>query len=129
MDDNIQKVRETTVESGDITDKTTEVSSLRNITRHRINIFERVVWFVASLIEVLLGTRFVLALLGANATNTFANFIYTTSHVFVSPFFNLFSYNGYINGISRFEGYTVVAMIVYILIATGIAQLITITRK
>lgn len=87
----------------------------------------RVVWFVAGILLVLLGFRFVFALLGANPANPFANFIYTVSHPFVAPFFSLFSYNLQY-GVTRFEGYTLVAMAVYALIAYGIARLLTINR-
>lgn len=129
MDDNTQNVPETTVETGDTVEKQTEVSNTTNPAQHRINVLERVVWFTASFIEGLLAIRFVLALLGANTANAFADFIYTISHVFVSPFFSLFNYGDYVNGVGRFEGYTIVAMIVYLLVATGLAKLVTLTRK
>src|SRR5581483_4500799 len=64
----------------------------------------RIIWFIAGVLLVLLAFRFVLALLGANASNGFANFIYTTSHPFVAPFFSLFGYNLHY-GVSRFELY------------------------
>src|SRR6266576_2531157 len=78
---------------------------------YALDVLTRAVWFVAGVILVMLAFRFVLALGAANPANGFANFIYTTSHPFVSPFFNLFNY-GYINGLSRFEAYTLVAMAV-----------------
>jgi uncharacterized protein YggT (Ycf19 family) len=87
----------------------------------------RVVWFIAGVLLVLLAFRFVLALVAANPANGFANFIYTTSHPFVAPFFSLFSYRLQY-GVSRFEIYTLVAMAVYGVIAFGIARLITIDR-
>ena|SRR5579884_2047679 len=85
----------------------------------------RVIWFIAGVILTLLAFRFVLALLGANPGNAFANFIYTTSHPFVAPFFSLFNYN-LRYGVSRFEIYTLVAMAVYAVIAWGLARLVTI---
>jgi uncharacterized protein YggT (Ycf19 family) len=92
-------------------------------------ILARVVWFAAGIILALLALRFILSLLGANTTNAFANFIYDTSQPFVSPFFNLFNYNVIDYGVARFEIYTLVAMLVYALIASGIAYLLTITRR
>ncbi|HVW22947.1 MAG TPA: hypothetical protein VHB51_00455 [Candidatus Saccharimonadales bacterium] len=87
----------------------------------------RAIWWIAGVILVLLGFRFVLALLGANPSNGFANFIYTTSHPFVAPFFGLFSYDTRL-GVSRFEIYTLIAMAVYAVIAWGLARLVTLNR-
>ncbi len=128
MADDIQKVRETTTQSGDTVQKTTETKSSSDKAEHRSNVASRVVWFVAGVLLVLLGFRFVLTLLGANTTNSFASFIYKTSHPFVSPFFSLFNYNNQVYGVSRFETYTLVAMVVYAIIAWGIAKLITLNR-
>jgi uncharacterized protein YggT (Ycf19 family) len=87
----------------------------------------RVVWFLAGVLLVLLAFRFVFALIGANPSNGFANFIYSVSHPFVAPFFSLFSYRLQY-GVSRFEIYTLVAMAVYALIAFGIGKLLVIDR-
>lgn len=87
----------------------------------------RIVWFITNILLVLLATRFVLTLLGANPANGFANFIYSVSNPFVKPFFDLFSYNTQY-GVHRFEGYTLVAMAVYALIAFGITRLIMINK-
>lgn len=87
----------------------------------------RIIWYIAGVLLVLLALRFILALLGANPTNGFANFIYTTSHPFVAPFFSLFGYRLQY-GVSRFEVYTLVAMAVYALIAWGLARLVTIDK-
>lgn len=90
-------------------------------------IAERIVWYVAGVLLVLLGFRFVLALLGANPNNGFADFIYSVSYPFVAPFFGLFGYSTQY-GISRFEIYTLVAMAVYGVVAWGIARLFTLDR-
>jgi hypothetical protein len=95
---------------------------------HNQNVAVRVIWYIAGVLLVLLAFRFVFVLLGANPANGFANFIYTTSHPFVSPFFGIFNYN-LRYGVSRFETYTLVAMVVYALIAYGIAKLITINQS
>jgi uncharacterized protein YggT (Ycf19 family) len=88
---------------------------------------KRIIWFIADVILILLAFRFVLALLGANPSNAFANFIYNVSHPFVAPFFSLFSYKQQF-GVSRFETYTLVAMLVYLVIAWGLTRLIDIGR-
>lgn len=97
-------------------------------TEHKQNVAENVVWFVTGILLVLLGFRFLLSLLGANTTNAFANFVYDVSHPFVAPFFNLFHYNNLQYGVSRFEVYTLFAMLVYAVIAWGIVKLITLNR-
>ncbi|MDB5171083.1 MAG: Membrane protein involved in colicin uptake [Candidatus Saccharibacteria bacterium] len=90
-------------------------------------IVARVVWYIAGVLLTLLAFRFVLALLGANRSNAFADFIFGASHPFVAPFFSLFGYDmSY--GASHVETYTLVAMAVYALVAYGIARLVTINR-
>lgn len=96
---------------------------------YRSVVASRIIWFAAGVIEAILVLRFVFALLGANPANAFANFIYTVSHPFVAPFFGLFRYNGYTYGYSRFEVYTLVAMLFYALIAWGLSYLVTIGRR
>ena len=92
------------------------------------NLAARIVWYIAGVLLALLAIRFILALLGANRANGFANFIYTTSHPFVAPFFSLFNYDLRYN-VAHFESYTLVAMAVYALVAYGIAKLVTINRR
>lgn len=87
----------------------------------------RIVWYIAGVLLTVLGLRFLLALLGANPVNVFANFIYTISTPFVAPFFGLFSYNLRYS-VAHLEIYTLLAMVIYALIAWGIARLITINR-
>ncbi|MBX4197522.1 YggT family protein [Candidatus Saccharibacteria bacterium] len=94
-----------------------------------INVISRVIWFVGGIILLLLAFRFALSLLGANTTNGFAQFIYNTSHPFVAPFFNLFSYNNIQYGVSRFEVYTLVAMAVYAAVAWVLSALANIGRR
>jgi YggT family protein len=95
---------------------------------HRQTVAARIIWYVAGILLTLLAFRFVLALLGANPNNGFANFIYSASHPFVAPFFSLFGYNLQY-GVSRFETFTLVAMAVYALIAYGLVRLVTINRR
>lgn len=92
-------------------------------------VLSRIIWFAAGVIEVILAFRFIFALLGANPGNAIANFVYTVSHPFVAPFFGLFRYNGYTYGFSRFEVYTLVAMLFYAVIAWGLSYLVTIGQR
>ena len=94
---------------------------------HPMTLAARIVWFITGVILAILAIRFIFVLLGANPANGFANFIYDISDPLVSPFFSLFNYD-FVNGTSRFEGYTLVAMLIYGLIGYGIARLLTISR-
>jgi hypothetical protein len=87
----------------------------------------RGIWYVEGLLLVLLAFRFVLALLGANPANAFANFIYATTFPFVAPFFSLFGYTA-TYGVAQLEVYTLVAMAVYAIAGWGVVKLITIAR-
>lgn len=122
-----REVRQSTYNNGDYAETTRAVDDPVVERQHSANVAERVVWLIAGILEVLLGMRFVFALLGANPSNGLANFVYSVTHPFVAPFFSLFNYN-YVNGLGRFEIYTLVAMAVYGLIAWGIARLVTIRR-
>jgi uncharacterized protein YggT (Ycf19 family) len=125
MGEQIQQVRK--VSSGGITTRTTKVTddAPQAITNERSNTIVRIVWFVVGILLVLLAFRFVFILLGANPNNGFANFIYSVSYPFAAPFFGLFGYT-LKYGISRVELSTLVAMVVYALIAFGITTLLTI---
>ena len=80
----------------------------------------QIVWFILGCIEVLLGLRFLLKLLGA-ASAPFTNFIYSASGIFVSPFVTVFR-TSYAAG-AVFEWTTILAGIIYLIIAYGIINL------
>lgn len=130
MAEKVRRVTKTTSPNGDVTETTREreVAGSTSARRTGQNTLSNLVWVLATILIVLLGFRFVLALLGANPGNWFANFIYTTSHPFVAPFFSLFSYN-YHYGVSRFETYTLVAIVVYLVIARLLTMLVNLDRR
>lgn len=108
----------------------TENTTNRQVVERQVGgttLLARIIWFLAGVLLALLAFRFILTLLGANPNNGFADFIYTTSHPFVAPFFGLFGYDLQY-GVSRFELYTLVAMAVYALIAWGLARLATLNH-
>lgn len=127
MAEHVKQVERTTGANGDVVETTRETTQPTAVAGRTQGIWSNIIWFVAGVLLVLLGFRFVLALLGANPDNGFANFIYNCSHPFVAPFFSLFSYN-YDYGISKFEVYTLVAMVVYAVIAWGLSALVNINR-
>lgn len=49
-----------------------------------------IIYAIGGFIEALIALRFVLRLLGANASNAFVNFIYSWSTPFVAPFSGIF---------------------------------------
>jgi hypothetical protein len=123
-----KQVRQTTVDDGVSTETTREVTDNAADRQHKSNVAERVVWFIAGIILTLLGLRFLFALLGANPDSGIASFIYGVTDPLVAPFFNLFSYDVVTAGASRVEGFTLVAMLIYALIAWGIAKALTLRR-
>lgn len=89
------------------------------------------IWFIVGVIEVLLGLRFVLKLLGANPNSGFVDFIYSLSDVFVAPFKGIFS-TATANGDvvkSLFEPATLVAMLIYLLLGWGLVKLLTLNKR
>lgn len=50
----------------------------------------QIVWYLLSLLEILLVFRFVLKLTGANPTAGFTNFIYAVTWPFTAPFLAVF---------------------------------------
>lgn len=81
----------------------------------------RVTYFVLGVLEVILGLRLLFRLLGANQDNGFITLLYSLSHIFVVGFNGIF--NDQALGRSVFEVSTLIAMLVYALIAWGIVSL------
>lgn len=88
------------------------------------------VWYILGVIEILIGFRFVLKLLGANPDNSFVNSIYNASGVLTAPFDSIFNVSTSKSGDVRsvFEPSILVAAAVYLLIAWGIVKLINLNR-
>jgi hypothetical protein len=87
----------------------------------------RLVYWIFGLIELLLGLRVVLSLLGANKGNPFAQFVYNTSEPLARPFFSLFGYEPSY-GAMHLEVGTIVAIIVYAIIAAALVSLLSLPR-
>lgn len=116
---------ETTVDDSRYQESTDQKARAERSERQMIA--TRIVWLVDGILLILLAFRFVLALLGADPANAFANFIYSVSYPFVAPFFGLFGYH-YTYGVSQLEVFTLVAMAVYAVVAWIIDKAINITR-
>lgn len=87
----------------------------------------QVVWYLLGVLEILLAFRFFLKLLGANPSAGFSAFIYKISYLFVAPFLNVFRVVQ-IEG-SVFEWTTLLAMLVYGVVAWGIIKLFIMSRS
>lgn len=86
----------------------------------------QIVWYILGILQTLLIVRFLLRLFGANPVADFTNFIYTLSAPFVSPFINVFPATVIDEG--AVEWGTILAMLVYGLIAAGIVKLLAMSR-
>lgn len=91
----------------------------------------RVVKYILGILEVLFAFRLALKLFGANPNSGFVSVIYSITHVFLAPFTAIFS-NATTQGIETqavLEPSTIIAMIVYALIAWGVIKLIIIISE
>ncbi|MFA5994854.1 MAG: hypothetical protein WCV88_06330 [Patescibacteria group bacterium] len=85
----------------------------------------QIIWYIFGFIEIILGFRFVLKFLGANPDAGFTQLVYIISTPFASPFANIFQASTTlgVETTSFFEWSTLVAAIVYIVIAWGIMKI------
>lgn len=89
---------------------------------------EYLVYFFFGALEILLAFRLVFKLMGASVGNAFIGLIYGLSGIFILPFQGIF-HSGVTQGIetsSVFEPSTLVAIIVYAVIAWGIVKLLSV---
>lgn len=86
----------------------------------------QIVWYILGFVEVLLMFRFVLKLLGANPAAGFSSFVYGITYIFATPFLNVFRVVK-IEG-SIFEWTTLLAMLVYWIVAIGIIKMFLIGK-
>jgi len=103
----------------------TPVYPLRTIPPHTRAI--QFVWFLAGLADVLVGLRFVLKLFGASLQSPFVTLLYGVTAPLVGPFRNIFPTSG--QGPFIFEPPSLVALVIYPLIALGAASLLRIMAR
>jgi hypothetical protein len=105
---------------------TTTEQSVRDVAaERRMNAYQitRLVWSSLGLLEVMLGLRFLLKLVGANGASGFGTLIYGTTSLFVKPFAGLVS--TWTAGDSILEVNTLVAMAIYALFVWGVVRVLT----
>lgn len=89
---------------------------------------EYLIYFFFGLLQILLVFRLIFKLTGASASSAFINFIYGVTGLFILPFEGIFT-GGTSRGLettSVFEPETLVALVVYALLAWGIVKLVRI---
>jgi len=86
----------------------------------------QLIWYALGFIEVLLAFRFFLKLIGANPLSGFVSFTYGLSEPFVAPFSGIVQTTTANTAV--FEWSTVIAAIVYVIVAYGIVQLFQLVK-
>lgn len=86
----------------------------------------QIIWYILGLVEVLLAFRVVLQLLGANPNSGFTALIYTLSSPFAVPFRGVVRASAM--GTSTMEWSTLLAMLVYLIIAFGLVKLFQLVK-
>lgn len=102
-----------------------------NRNHDKNHLARRIIYYVLAVLEVLFLFRFIFKLLGANPGSIFVSFIYSVSGAFLAPFYGIFRSAATSEGGIRsvMEINTIVAMVVYALIALGIVKLIELNRE
>lgn len=104
----------------------TEQVSRDAAAERRMGMFQinRIIYSLLAFLEILLGLRFFLKLIAANAESGFSVFIYGVTALFAEPFANLIGTPAYEGMV--FEATTLIAMVVYALVFWGIVQVVRI---
>ena len=87
---------------------------------------EYLIYFFFGVLEILLAFRLVLKLMGASIASSFVGLIYGLTGIFILPFEGIFR-RGFAQGLettSVLEPSTLVAVVVYALLAWGIVKLL-----
>jgi hypothetical protein len=105
-------------------------SSLETKTNPK-TILVNLIWYIYGLVAILLALRMILKLTGANSNNGFVSFIYSVSGALSAPFDSIFGVKSANAGSTHsvFEPSILVAIVIYALIAWGIAKLLTLNEN
>lgn len=80
------------------------------------------IWLLLGLLEAVLALRVVFKLIGVNAANPFATLLYNVTNLFVAPFASLAGAPAAAGMVLEIS--TILAMIIYLLIAWGIERIV-----
>lgn len=81
-----------------------------------------IIYFLLTILEIILALRFLFRFLGANQGNGFVMWLYNFSYPFVAPFKGIFT-DPSLGYAHVFEVSTLIAMLIYALIAWGLVAL------
>lgn len=90
---------------------------------------EYIIYFAFGVAEILMIFRLILKLMGASISSGFVRGIYSLTSIFIMPFEGIFR-RGFSQGVettSVLEPATLVALLVYVIIAWGIVKLVRIS--
>jgi hypothetical protein len=82
----------------------------------------QIIWLLLGLLEASIALRVVFKLIAVNAANPFAKFLYGVTNLFVAPFKSLVG--NPTSGGNVLEITSIIAMLVYLLIAWGIVRIV-----
>lgn len=111
--------------------KTTKIVPPTIKTEHPQRVFEKkkaifrthqIIWYILGAIEIILGFRMSLKALGADPMGGFTSMIYAISNIFALPFQGIIPST--VSGTSVIEWSTIIAAIVYLIIAYAIIYLL-----
>lgn len=113
--------------SNPVVNTTTKNTSVKS-TASSSQTIEYLIYFLFGALEVLLAFRLILKLTGASISSAFVGLIYGLTGIFILPFEGIFR-RGYAQGVetrSILEPSTLVAIIVYAVLAWGMVKLLRI---
>ena len=115
-------IRETTITTQEDNTNTVKRGATSSQT------IEYLIYFLFGILEVLLAFRLIFKLMGASNSSAFVGLIYSLTGIFILPFEGIFR-RGFTQGLettSVLEPSTLVAIIVYAVLAWGIVKLVRI---
>lgn len=124
-------IKETITSEGNNVDQVSSAPVVTTSVKREVTssqTIERLVYFSFGALEIFLAFRLILKLMGASVLNAFVGLIYGLTGVFVLPFEGIFR-KGFTQGVettSVFEPSTLIAIIVYAVLAWGIVILLRI---
>lgn len=106
----------------------TVISTTRAANATNSETTEYIIYFIFGVVEALLALRLLLKLAGASLTSSFVGLIYGITGIFIAPFEGIFrrAFTAGIETTSVLEPSTIVAMVIYSILALGIVKLVRI---
>ncbi len=134
-EETVEKEEVTTVSNPKQVVKTTTVTPPPVKTEHPQKVFEKkktifrtyqIIWYLLAVVELLLAFRMGLKAVGANPLSGFSNLVYALSNPLAVPFNGVIPST--ISGASILEWSTILASIVYLLLAYGLTHLMQMVK-